>query len=80
MIWLNFQGEEVMYKVIPPRHRFDINTYETHPWIAIDNHHNERLLINFAKIYLPKVPSNRQGEQCPALRINVLITFPSKLL
>lgn len=80
IIWLNFRGEEVTYKIIPPRHRYDINTYETHPWIAMDSQHSERLLINFAKIYHPKVPNNRQGQRCPALRINVLISFPSKLL
>ncbi|EDV29568.1 uncharacterized protein TRIADDRAFT_7508, partial [Trichoplax adhaerens] len=65
MIWLNFRGEKVVYKVIPPRHRFDINTFETHPWIAVDSSRNERLLINFAKVYLPKIPSNQQGQQLP---------------
>ena len=37
-----------------------MNTFVTHPWIAVDAKTNERMLLNFRKTYLPGEPEVRQ--------------------
>jgi len=35
--WLNFEGKRVSYGTVQPYSRLEMNTYETHPWVIVDN-------------------------------------------
>jgi hypothetical protein len=43
--WLNFEGKRVSYGVVQPYNRQEMNTYETHPWLIIDESSDEALGI-----------------------------------
>lgn len=44
ILWLNFDGDEVAYNVIPPGQSRRQQTFATHPWIFRDLHTQERLI------------------------------------
>lgn len=63
VLWLNYQGEQVLYSTLEPSHgRYDVNTYVTHPWIALEESTNAVMLLNFRKIYFPVAPEVRRIE------------------
>ncbi|XP_065072387.1 uncharacterized protein LOC135696799 [Rhopilema esculentum] len=55
--WVNFQGKAVFYgfikRTMASGKGLDIDTYITHPWIAVDRKKNELLAINFSRILRP---------------------------
>ena len=63
VLWLNYQGEQVLYSTLEPSNgRYDVNTYVTHPWIALEEPTNAVMLLNFRKIYFPVAPGVRRIE------------------
>ena len=63
VLWLNYQGEQVLYSTLEPSNgRYDVNTYVTHPWIALEESTNAAMLLNFRKIYFPVAPEVRRIE------------------
>ncbi len=45
LIWIDFKGEEVFYKTLPPNHYFTIKTYLTHPWILREHKRRDKLFF-----------------------------------
>jgi len=80
VIWINYQGEEVLQATLTKNSRLDLNTFMTHPWIAVDSHTNERMLLNLRETYLPGEPEIRrmdfQRRRAYAVRAQVSITLP----
>lgn len=63
VLWLNYQGEQVLYSTLDPSNgRYDVNTFVTHPWIAVEQETNAVMLLNFRKIYYPAAPEIRPIE------------------
>lgn len=54
IMWLNYLGAYVKYATLPRRGFLDLNTYETHPWIACDQKGKNRMLIDKKFIFMPK--------------------------
>lgn len=53
VIWMNFEGVRVRYKILEPQDYFDVNTYVAHPWVFQDSKTHEYLLANLKEIYEP---------------------------
>lgn len=82
VIWINYRGEEVLQATLMKNNRLDLNTFMTHPWIAVDSQTNERMLLNFRETYFPGEPEIRrmdfQRRKAYAVRAIVNITLPGK--
>ncbi|KAF5280066.1 hypothetical protein FQR65_LT15103 [Abscondita terminalis] len=53
IIWINFIGQYVKYGRLSNQSCIDIDTFETHPWIAIDSERKDRLLVDKQFVYTP---------------------------
>ena len=63
VLWLDYQGEQVLYSTLGPSNgRYDVNTYVTHPWIALEEPTNAVMLLNFRNIFFPVAPEVRRIE------------------
>ena len=90
MIWLDYTGNEVFYAKLSGLgtdslsngHCFEANTFVTHPWIAVDEETNERMLLNFKMVYFPSEPTIRrvdfQRRRALVVRSEIIITIPGK--
>ena len=82
VIWINYEGKEVLKTTLLTNKKLDLNTFMTHPWIAVDSKTNERMLLNFRKTYLPGEPEVRRMDfehrKAYVARAQVLITLPGK--
>ena len=82
VIWINYEGQEVCYSTLLTNGQLGMNTFMTHPWIAVDAKTNERMLLNFRKTYLPGEPEVRRMDvehrKDSVVRAEVLITLPGK--
>lgn len=67
VIWINFEGQHVKYKTLPPSSFFNADTFATHPWVFIDSETQDRLVVNCAEVFIAEP---RQG------RTHVYITIP----
>ncbi|CAH3167272.1 unnamed protein product [Porites lobata] len=80
VIWINYEGKEVLKTTLLTNKKLDLNTFMTHPWIAVDAKTNERMLLNFRKTYLPGEPEVRrmdfENRKAYVARAQVLITLP----
>ena len=86
IFWLDFSGEEVSHGILqaaPSRlSAKDINTFLTHPWIAIDCENEQRLWLNSKEVFYPPEPRTRRvvigpgREQVRVQRANIFITKP----
>lgn len=78
--WFDYDGQEVPFAFLESNNRLDVNTYVTHPWIAVDEQTNERMLLNFRKTYFPDEPEIRrvdyEGRKLYAVRTQIDITTP----
>lgn len=54
VIWINFEGQHVKYKTLPPSAFFDCNTYVTHPWLFFDSETRDKLVVKNKEVFLPE--------------------------
>ena len=52
-LWTN-ATENFLIQSVPPGHCFNINTYETHPWIFRDRVSRAKLVVNNKEVFMPK--------------------------
>ena len=96
VVWLNYQGEEVPYATlemsscpsselgeeqpISQLAYYTVDTFVTHPWIAVDEESNKRMLLNSQDIYFPSPPQVRRMDYerrvAIVVRTDVVITLP----
>ena len=63
VLWLNYQGEQVLYSTLEPSNGYyDVNTFVTHPWIAVEEETNHLMLLNSRQIYFPTPPQIGHSE------------------
>ncbi|KAJ7372419.1 hypothetical protein OS493_018922 [Desmophyllum pertusum] len=80
--WFDYDGEEVLFATLDEgaNNRISMITYVTHPWIAVDELTNERMLLNLGKTYYPNEPEVRrvdfQNRKFYAARAKIYITTP----
>ncbi|KAK5647785.1 hypothetical protein RI129_002677 [Pyrocoelia pectoralis] len=53
LIWIDFEGRYVKYAKLQEKAFVDVNTFETHPWIAVCSERKDKLLLNNKFIYKP---------------------------
>lgn len=84
LIWINYLGEYTKYRILNKDDYVDINTFKTHPWLAIDHETKARLHIDKSFLYYPRtsreiLEERRPGIQIPdnyELRVKSYITIP----
>jgi von Hippel-Lindau disease tumor supressor len=80
VIWINFEGQHVKYKTLPPSAFFDCNTYVTHPWLFFDSETHDKLVVKSEEVFRPEpwYVQYQQGEDLPRKpdRTLVYITIP----
>lgn len=84
LIWINYIGEYTKYRILNKDDYVDINTFKTHPWLAVDHLTKERLHIDKSFVYHPRtsreiLEERRPGIQIPEnyeLRVKSYITLP----
>lgn len=84
LIWINYLGEYTKYRILNKDQYVDINTFKTHPWLALDHLTKERLHIDKSFVYHPRtsreiLEERRPGVQIPEnyeLRVKSYITIP----
>lgn len=69
LVWVNFIGEYMKYRILHKDEYVDVNTYKTHPWVALDHNTKDRLLIEKAFLYQPKTSKEILEERYPNVRI-----------
>lgn len=78
--WFDYDGKEVPFATLESNNCLEVNTYVTHPWIAVDEQTNETMLLNFRKTYFPDAPVIRrvdyEGRRLYAVRTQINITTP----
>jgi len=53
--WLDFHGQRVRYFQLNYAEQHNVRTFETHPWIFIDNETGENLVTaDGSDVYMPK--------------------------
>ena len=85
LFWLNYTGGKISYRIMeigasPLR----INSFMTHPWIAVDEESKKRLWLNSQDVFYPPAPQVahiRRGNVVGRLwkPTNVEITVPGIL-
>ena len=80
--WFDYDGKEVPFATLQSDNCLEVNTYVTHPWIAVDEQTNETMLLNLSKAYFPDEPVIRrvdyEGRRFYAVRTQIHITTPGK--
>ncbi|XP_046465061.1 prolyl 4-hydroxylase subunit alpha-1 isoform X1 [Neodiprion pinetum] len=49
--WIDYQGQAVQYKVLSYNDHLDVNTFETHPWIFVDEETRDRTKHRMDRIF-----------------------------
>lgn len=87
VIWINYGGEFQKYHQLQHEQFFDMNTFVTHPWIAVDSETKDRMLLNgqfkfLARTYPEFVERLREAKRrflvprMTMMRVIVTITVP----
>jgi von Hippel-Lindau disease tumor supressor len=79
VIWINFEGQHVKYKTLPPGAFFDANTYATHPWLFIDSETQDKLVVKSEEVFRPEPWYQHLLKEEPPRRperTHVYITIP----
>jgi len=50
IIWLNYEGDEQLYRSLGPHHSFTIDSFVTHPWIIRDQERRNVVLVDLYQI------------------------------
>lgn len=88
VIWLDYTGEIVTYKLLGKGCFVDVDTYKTHPWLSIDADSKDRLLVGKKFMYMPQTWQEAMQEKFPdkknipniKRRVLVQITLPMHTL
>ncbi|XP_017781685.1 PREDICTED: von Hippel-Lindau tumor suppressor homolog [Nicrophorus vespilloides] len=54
LVWVNFFGSYIRYKLLRRGEYVDVNTFTTHPWLALEIHTKDRMHICKQYIYMPR--------------------------
>jgi von hippel-lindau disease tumour suppressor protein len=78
IIWINYNGEPVIYKCLGYRQGIDINTYETHPWAFEDAQTKKRLAVFQGRIsgYPETILMPKSTPSDPNYRQVILVCLP----
>ena len=86
IVWLNFSGNQVSYGILDENKQLlNMNTFVTHPWIAIDEENKQRMWLNSVDVFYPPTPQYvrvRHGNQIGRRihRMSVPITVPGRFV
>jgi len=69
IMWINFTGQYVRYRILEKSDYIDVNTYKTHPWIAKDFLTKDVLHIDKKFVYNPKSTREYIQERYPERHI-----------
>lgn len=84
LMWINFTGQYIRYRILEKSDYIDINTYKTHPWIAKDVLTKDILHIDGKFLFQPKTTREFIRERYPErhipehheARVRAYITLP----
>ncbi|CAG9813663.1 unnamed protein product [Phaedon cochleariae] len=84
LVWINFKGEYWRYQVLRKDEYLDVNTYKTHPWMALDQITKDRMHVDSKFLFLPKTSAEYLQERYPdkivpehyEMRMRVYVTLP----
>ncbi|XP_072392491.1 protein Vhl [Diabrotica undecimpunctata] len=54
IVWINYSGKYIRYRKLNKDNFLDVNTYNSHPWVAFDYHTKDRLHIEKEFVFFPK--------------------------
>lgn len=69
IIWINYLEEYKKYRILMKDEFVDVNTFKSHPWIALDHQTQERLHIDKTFTYYPKTSREIFQETHPGLEV-----------
>ena len=82
--WIDFRGKPVFYALIKNSKAssvgLEIDTFVTHPWIAIDRKQKQLLAINFNRVFRPITRSDLVIERNKGDRFRVRVTPKDTLI
>lgn len=77
VVWINYEGVRVSYKILAPEEGLDVNTFVSHPWVFEDHVTGQPLVVCSSEVFYPR-PCFRRIDRNPpvAVRMLVHITIP----
>lgn len=88
IFWLNFSGQQISYGTLDAAGRRlsakAIDTFVSHPWIAVDCESKQRLWFDKKEVFFPPAPNlvrvavGPNREEVRVKRSNIFITKPGK--
>ena len=73
--WLNYSGEEICYGVLDnERQHFPVNTYVSHPWIAVADGSQQKMWLNSKEFFQPPIPRVVRVRQNDVMQIRIMPT------
>ena len=75
VIWINYDGKHYPYKKLEPLQTYKINTYVGHPWIFLDTHSGDRMMVESKDVFFPPPFSSNNQQR----RKYIYITLPGIL-
>jgi len=54
VVWINYSGNEELYRILLPKEKYDMNTFVTHPWIFRDHLTHQPLTVNSSNVFHPR--------------------------
>ncbi|KAG5884630.1 hypothetical protein JTB14_023824 [Gonioctena quinquepunctata] len=67
LVWIDFKGQYIKYRILGKDQFVDVDTYKTHPWMALDYSTKDRLLIGDKYYYQPKTAKDYILEKYPEI-------------
>ena len=68
IFWLDYNGDRVKYSTLAPNDTFNIQSFETHPWIFRDNESGAVILADGQEVFFP-LPYD--GREQPNIAIHI---------
>ncbi|XP_063221557.1 von Hippel-Lindau disease tumor suppressor-like [Bacillus rossius redtenbacheri] len=74
LLWADYKGRLLVYRVLPPSSHCDVNTYATHPWLFLRFPTFDPMVVDREEVYFVPEPCGRQSTASD--RTEVFITNP----